>query len=158
MAGQDRRDGARPRDRATGPMLPIPPDVRDAVERSAAIRRGLAILHRSPPEVVAAMIGVHVRAVEAARERLEEPQERHRLRQLFARSLERREPAAPPPAAPPARRDPLELIAEAERREGGLDFLIRAHPETVAIAFAVHPELVHRARALLAARGAAGES
>lgn len=131
----------------------IPREVHDAVERSAALRRGLALLHRAPPEVVAAAIGVHTRAVEEARNRLGRPHERRDLIQVFARALERRR-VEPPAAAPPPfrRRDPDDLILEAQRHERGLDFLRRAPPETVAITFTVHPDLVHRARELLAAR------
>jgi len=73
---------------------------------------------------------------------------------LFARALEQRGAGAPTATPSPSRpRDPQDLIREAERGHHGLDFLRAAHPETVAITFAVHPELVHRARELLAARG-----
>jgi hypothetical protein len=158
MAGKDRLDspGHGRRDRVTGSQPPIPREVQDAVERSAVLRRGLALLHRAPAEVVAAAIGVDARTVEEARERLERPGERGQLIQVFTRALARRgeeRPGDPPP--PPPRRDPDELIREAERHAHGLDFLRRAPPETVAITFAVHPELVHRARAVLAALGLA---
>jgi len=154
MAGQDRKRGAASRDRVTGPELPIPHQVCDAVERSAALRRGLALLHKAPAEIVAAAIGVNALAVEEARHRLEQPGDRRLLLDLFARALEQRGAGAPTATPSPSRpRDPQDLIREAERGHHGLDFLRGAHPETVAITFAVHPELVHRARELLATRG-----
>lgn len=156
MAGRNGPSDGRKRlsDRAAGPELPIPREVHDAVERSAALRRGLALLHRAPAEVVAAAIGVHAQAVEEARDRLERPHERRDLIRVFARALERRRVEPPAAAPPPARPRGLhDLIREAERREGGLDFLRRAPAETVAITFTVHPDLVQRARELLASRG-----
>lgn len=150
---QLRRDDVpvrRARERHARPAPHLPPDVQEAVERSAAFPRGLALLHRAPSEAVAAALGVHPRAVDRARERLDRREERRPLLALFSEAARRRREAAPAPGAPAARRGPRDLIAEAERHPLGVDFLRHAHAETVAVTFEVHPETVHRARALLA--------
>jgi len=140
-------------DRATGFELPVPPGVHEVVERSAGLRRGLGLLRKAQAEAVAAALGVHARAVEATRDRLASRSGRRQLLDLYARALEGRRSDPPAPAERPARLGPDDLIVEAERHPLGIDFLVRAHVETVAITFAVHPETVRRARELLAARG-----
>lgn len=151
MTELDRQSGAA-RHEADGAIGPeVPAEVREVVERSAALRRGLALLHRAHPETVASALGVHARAVDQARERLERREERRHLIGLYVQAASRRsgEEAVSVPAP---RRGPDELIREAERHALGVDFLRDAHPEAVAVTFTVHPETVYRARELLAAR------
>jgi hypothetical protein len=50
-------------------------------------------------------------------------------------------------------KSPAELIDEAGDHPLGLDFLLQAPPETVAVTFQVHPFVVFRARVLLKNRG-----
>lgn len=133
--------------------LQLPSGVREAVERSASLRRGLALLHRAPAEAVATALGVHPRAVDEARERLDRPDERRLLLGLYAEAARRRQEGPAAAGAPPPRRGPRDLVAEAERHPLGVAFLRDAHAESVAVTFTVHPETVHRARELLAAAG-----
>jgi len=145
---------------AVAAELPPTPAVRDLVARSAALHRGLAFLHRAPPECVASALGATVRLVEYARSCLERGPERTLLIQEYAGALQwrrRQHPAPPAPSAPP-RRGPEDLVREAERHPLGVQFLLCAPFETVAITFAVHPDVVQGARDLLAARGVRPET
>jgi hypothetical protein len=121
------------------------------VERAAAIPEGLALLERAPLECAAVLLGVDPRAVERARAALEDPALHEEASLRFERAADRRAAATPrAPAPPPAPRDPEALLAAARARGGGLAILLEAAPECAAIVFGVHPDLVHRARALAA--------
>jgi hypothetical protein len=65
------------------------PDVRVVVQRSAVVRRGLALLHRAPVESVAVTLGVHPREVERARAALEAPGQRALAIAEFVRAVQR---------------------------------------------------------------------
>jgi hypothetical protein len=137
----------RPGPRATRQLAPA---VRDAVARSAALPRGLALLHRGPVELVAARLGVPVRVVEHARACLDGV-ERPLLLEIHAAAcalLDVPGTALPSPVA----RGPEQLLREAPQHALGLDFLVGGHLEAVAVAYGVHPETVLAARALAAAR------
>lgn len=70
------------------------PDVRDVVQRSAGVPRGLALLHRAPVESVAVTLGVHPRDVERARAALETPGQRALAIEEFTRAVERNQALA----------------------------------------------------------------
>ncbi len=65
------------------------PDVRDVVQRSAGVHRGLALLHRAPVESVAVTLGVHPCEVERARAALETPGQRALAIEEFVRAVQR---------------------------------------------------------------------
>jgi hypothetical protein len=143
-----------------GPELPLTAEVRGLVARSAGLRRGLAFVHRAPPECVASALGVTVRLVEYARACLERGPERVLLIQEYAgaRDRRRRQPPGSVARPPPPRRGPDDLARDAERHPLGVQFLLCAPFETVAITFGVHPDVVLAARDLLAARGVRPEA
>jgi hypothetical protein len=104
------------------------------------------------------LLGVAPRTIERVRVALEDPEVRDEAvrRHAEAVRLRRAPPAAPAP--PPAPRDPEALLAAARSRPDGLALLLSAAAEAAAIAFGVHPDLVHGARALAAERGLADEA
>jgi hypothetical protein len=129
----------------------LAPAVRDAVARSAALHRGLAFLHRGPVETVATTLGVPVRVVEHARACLDGV-ERPMILEVHAVARElMRPPRAAAPVAP-APRGPEDVLREARHHGLGLEFLVRGHLESVAVAYGVHPEVVLAARDLASAR------
>jgi hypothetical protein len=118
------------------------------VERAARFPEGLALLEGGLLECVAVLLGVEPRTLERARAALADPAlraeaGRHHLRLTGGR---RTAPAAPSPEPPPPPRDPQALLLAALAREGGVALLLSAAPEAAAVAFGVHPALVHRAR------------
>ena len=127
------------------------------VERAARVRDGFVLLERAPLECVAVLLGVEPRAIERAREALEDPAVREEAVRAFQGAALRRATAAAVAAPPPPPRDPEALLLAARQRAGGLALLLSASPEAAAIAFGVHPELVHGARQLAARGGAAGD-
>jgi hypothetical protein len=131
----------------------IDPRMRDLVARSAALPRGLALLHRGPLETVASALDAPVGLVETVREALDGP-ERERLLEAHAtaRALLRAPAPARSPARPAPPAGPAELERAARNHPMGLDFLLRGHFEAVAVAFGVHPDLVQATRDLVAAR------
>lgn len=133
----------------------LTPTVRHLVERCAGLRRGLAFLNGAPPEYVAVALQLDVRAVEEAQACLQHPARRAELIREYARALERPGRRLPgDPVAPPARSlGPEELIREAERHPLGVQFVLAGAFETVAVTFAVHPDVVLGARELLARSG-----
>ncbi len=90
------------------PALPSQPnhaallgaDVRDLVQRSAGVHRGLALLHRAPVESVAVTLGVHPAAVERARAALDSPAQRALAIEEFTRAVQRQRADALASAAP----------------------------------------------------------
>jgi hypothetical protein len=140
--------------------LELPPAIRDLVDRCAAFHRGLAFVHRAPPECVAAALGVTVPLVECTRAALELGPERVALIRAHAAAVERRRrlPPAPVPTCTPPRRGAEDVVREAEGHALGVQFLLCAPFETAAIAFGVHPDVVLEARELLARRGVAPEA
>ena len=134
-----------PRRRAV-PARATRDEVLALAERAARVSDGFALLERAPLECVAVLLGVDPRAVERVRVALED----HALRDEAARwcleCVGHRRPLPMAPSAPPAPSDPEQLLAAAHGRTGGLPLLLDAAPEVAAIAFGVHPELVHRAR------------
>jgi hypothetical protein len=138
----------RPGTRAARQLAPA---VRDAVARSAALPRGLALLHRGPVELVAAHLGVPVRVVEHARACLDGV-ERPLLLEIHAAARALLDAPGRVRPAPAAARGPEEVLREAHHHALGLDFLVGGHLEAVAVAYGVHPEVVLAARALAGAR------
>jgi hypothetical protein len=134
----------------------FPAGVLELVARSAALPRGIALLHRGPAEYVASALGVSVPVVEQARACLENEVERRLLLEVHADALGRARQAPPVPPAPstPGSRRPEALIRDAERHHLGVDFLAHGAFESVAITLGVHPDAVIAARELLAERGA----
>jgi len=124
-------------------------EVTALVEKAALVPDGLVLLQRAPLECVAVLLGVEPLTVERVRAALEDPATRDEAASAFARAAGARRPAsAPAPAGPAAPRDPEALLLAARAREDGLALLLSAAPEAAALAFGVHPELVHRVRDL----------
>jgi hypothetical protein len=137
----------------------LAPALRDLLDRCAGLRRGLAFVHRAPPECVAAALGVPVAVVEWAQACLDRGPQRLRIIQAYAVALERHHLAAEPrPACAPPRRGPEEVIRQAEGHPLGVQFLLCAPFETAAISFGVHPEVVMDAREILHRRGVVPEA
>ncbi len=147
-----------PRRRAAHPSHATEEDVRALVERAARVPDGLALLQNAPLECVAVLLGVAPRLVERVRAALEDPAVRDEAARQFTRVSGRRAAArdAAAETRPPPPRDPEQLVLAARQRADGLTLLFSAAPEAAAIAFGVHPDLVHGARAA-AARGVAGD-
>ena len=136
----------RTRRRATSARASLG-EVLALVARAATLADGFALLERAPLECIAVLLGVEPRAIERARAALADAEIREEALRELARVAGRR-PAATAPAEPPPRpRDADALLAAARGREDGLALLLSAAPETAAIAFGVHPALVHAARA-----------
>ncbi len=122
----------------------LTPEIALLIERSAELRRGLAFVNRAPVESVAVTLGVHPTTVDRARDCLAAPELRPSVIREFQRAVTRRSSAPPPPPAP-AREEP-DVLRDALRHPRGLEFVLRAPIETVAISFGVHPEDVVAAR------------
>jgi len=135
----------------TAPM--VTPEVLDLLERSTAIPRGLAFVHRAPLDSVAITLGVHPSVVEHACDCLDHAEQRAMLIRHFVLALERRRSRVPPAIVREPVEDPEQLIADAEHHALGVQFLLCAPFETAAITFRIHPAVVLRAREILAARG-----
>ena len=123
-------------------------EVTALVEKAALVPDGLVLLQRAPLECVAVLLGVEPLTVERVRAALEDPATRDEAASAFAQAAARRPASAPATARPAAPRDPEALLLAARAREDGLALLLSAAPETAALAFGVHPELVHRVRDL----------
>ena len=133
-------------------------DVVALVERAAGVPDGLVLLERAPLECIAVLLGVDPRVIERARAALEDPAVREEAARAFQHAAGRRAAGTAPVAAPPQPpRDPEALIRAARQRADGLALLLSASPEAAAIAFGVHPDLVHGARQVAARDGAAGD-
>jgi hypothetical protein len=129
-------------------------EIRDVVDRAARVADGLALLEGAPLECAAVLLGVSPPAIERVRAAFEDALARDAARMLFARASARPPTAADDDGARPAPpRDGEQLLAAATRRPGGLALLLAASPECAAVAFAVHPDLVHAARELARCRG-----
>ncbi len=123
-------------------------EINDVVARAALVADGLALLEGAPLECAAVLLGVAPPAIERVRAALEDDLARAAARVLFARAAGRPRPAPAAEARPAAPRDAAQLLAAANRRPGGQALLLAASAECAAIAFGVHPELVHAAREL----------
>lgn len=128
------------------------PEVRDVIERATRVRDGLALLRGAPLETAAILLGVAPPAIERARASLQDPGVLAGAAALLASAEAGWRVAATPPPRPPAPRDPEQLIDAARKRADGLSLLFSAAPEAAAIAFGVHPDLVHGAREAAARR------
>jgi hypothetical protein len=126
--------------------------IRDVIERATRVRDGLALLRGAPLETAAILLGVAPPAIERARASLRDPGALEHAAALLAGAAASWRAAATPPPRPPAPRDPEQLIDAARRRADGLSLLLSASPEAAAIAFGVHPDLVHGAREVAARR------
>lgn len=124
------------------------------VERAAHVRDGLVLLEGAPLECAAVLLGVEPRTIERVRAAFEDTAlralaRRHHLQLTGGRQAI---PGAPGPGAPSRReartapRDAQALLLAALQREDGVALLLSAAPEAAAVAFGVHPDLVHRAR------------
>lgn len=140
---------AHHRRRRPAPARASDAEVRDAVERAARLADGFTLLEGAPLECVAILLGLEPRTVERVRAALEDPAVRADAGQHFARlaATRRAAPAGTPEAPAPRPRDPQALLLAALGRDGGVALLLSAAPEAAAVAFGVHPDLVHRARA-----------
>lgn len=134
-------------------------ELEELVHKGAALGHSLAFVRKAPLETVATSLGVHARTVDHARDCLEDPARRVLIERAFVRASER--PPAPASAprtpAPPASLAPHDVIAGAERHPLGVQFLLCAPIETVAISLGARPDVVAEARALLERRGVAPE-
>lgn len=129
------------------------PAMRELIRRVASVRRGLAFLDVGMLECVAITFDVHPDVVLEARQHLAIPAQRASLLEEVRR--QQAEHPAPwhhpyPPMPAPAPRSAAALVRAAENHEYGLPFLMESPPETVAVTLHVHPNLVFRARALVA--------
>lgn len=147
----DRRPTTEPEPRAhrrpAAPPRATDEDVLALVERAATIPDALAVVDQAPLECVAVLLGVEPRTVERVRAALHDAALREQAALRIARAAGRRLAPSAAAAPAPAPRDPEALLRAARAREGGLALLLDAAPECAAIAFGVHPELVHAARA-----------
>ncbi len=134
------------------------PEMSDVIERALRVPDGLALLRAAPLETAAILFGVAPPAIERARASLRDPGVLAHAAALLASAEASWRSAARPPPRPPAPRDPEQLIDAARSRAGGLSLLLSAAPEAAAIAFGVHPDLVHGARAVAARRADRGRN
>jgi hypothetical protein len=137
---------------------PLTPEVTDAIDRIARLPDGLRFLRMTPATCVSATLGARLDVVLEVQRALEAPTTAGAIEAAHADALERwrRNPDAPLPAPLPGAPQPCctaELIARAEAQADGLDFLLDATLESVAIHFGVHPIVVEAAREVLARRG-----
>jgi hypothetical protein len=141
----------------------LPTELTDLIDRVAEHPHGLGFLHQAYLDSVAVTLGVHPFVVEAARAYLETPTGRAtmitRVREARERASERprsRSSSAGVVTSAVETKSPEELIDEARKHPLGVEFLLHAPPETVAVTFHVHPFVVFRARVLSRNRGAGG--
>jgi hypothetical protein len=129
--------------------------MRELIRRVGCFPRGLAFLDTGSLECVAITFGVHPDLVLEARSYLAAPAHRAWLLDQV-KSHQSAEPKpwhAPRPysaSATPGPRTAAALIRAADQHQYGVSFLLESPPETVAIVFHVHPQMVFRARALFA--------
>jgi hypothetical protein len=135
-----------PRRRRAAPARASAAEIREVVERAARVADGLVLLERAPLECVAVLLGIEPAAVERVRTALEDPAVREEAVRHARAAAAARATAAPLAPAPRPLRGVEELLAAARARTDGLPLLLTAAPEAAAVAFGVHPELVHRAR------------
>ena len=134
---------------------PDPQDLRELIRRVAALHRGLAFLHQGDLESVALTLHVHPFTVVKARALLDDPDARAHLIEAVHRAQRELENAPPPAPQPPSPAIPAppccarDLIRAAEHHPYGTSFLVHGYPESVAVVFHVHPDLVFRARDIL---------
>lgn len=128
------------------------PETSEVIERAVRVPDGLALLRGAPLETAAILLGVTPPAIERARASLQVPGVLAHAAALLSSAEASWRSAAQPPPRPPAPRDPEQLIDAARSRADGLSLLLSAAPETAAIAFGVHPDLVHGARAVAVRR------
>lgn len=144
---------------------PLAPELDELIERAAALPHGLVFLESAPPECVSYTLGVSRDVVGRVRDGLETPATRELIASAFRRAVERLAARsasatgdlAPLPGSPPPH-GPAELIRAAETNPRGIQFLLCAPLETVAVSFGVHPFVVLGARELLGRRGVAPEA
>jgi hypothetical protein len=127
--------------------------MRELIRRVASVPRGLAFLDVGQLECVAITFDVHPDVVLEARAFLATPERRAALladvRSLQAEHPEPwHHPRPPEPVHGP--RTAAALVRAAEHHEYGVRFLLESPPETVAVIFHVHPNVVFRARKLFA--------
>jgi hypothetical protein len=133
----------------TSDSVPLPEQViSEVIARTARVPDGLAVLLGAPLECAAILLGMAPAAIERTRHALRDPGVLAGAAALQAGPVQGR-PAARPPR-PQAPRDPQQLLQAARQRADGLALLLSAAPEAAAIAFGVHPDLVHGARAAAA--------
>ena len=137
-----------------------PSELEDLIDRIAAHPHGLGFLHRAYLDSVAVTLGVHPFVVEAARAYLETPRGRAamiaQVREAKQRTSGETNSCCSPAGGVSSAvetKSPETLVEEAREHSLGIDFLLNAPPETVAVTFQVHPFVVFRARGLLAKCG-----
>ena len=142
-----RRDAGEPDTGSPSPAM------LELVRRVASVRRGLAFLDVGSLECVAITFDVHPKVVSEAREHLATPAHRASLL-AYVRRLQAAHPEPwhhpRPPMPAPSPRTAAALVRAAEHHEYGVRFLLESPPETVAVTLHAHPNLVFRARALVA--------
>ncbi len=141
----------------------LTPELALLIERSAEFSQikgpGLAFVERAPVESVAVTLGVHPMTVDRARDCMGVPKMRESIVRHFELAAERHRTSPPPPPDPVVAETPRsDLLRDAERHPYGLEFLLRAPIDAVAISFGVHPEEVMAARAKLSRPVAAPEA
>jgi hypothetical protein len=125
----------------------------ELIAKGAHLGHDLAFVRGAPLETVATFLGVHAHVVDHARDCLEDPDRRERIMREYVRASERPPAPVPSTSRPPPPNEPTDVIGHAERHPLGVQFLLCAPLETVAISFGIHPDLVSEARAHLASRG-----
>ena len=116
---------------------------------------GWEFLSRAPLESAAVMLEVPPAVIEEARSWLESVEGRARLTWALLdirrkhREIAARDPGGRAPRPAPRSMDPRTLLAELEAFPAGPDFVRRGPPESLAVLFGVHPEVVFAARKLL---------
>ena len=116
---------------------------------------GWEFLSRAPLENAAVMLEVPPAVIDQARSWLESVEGRARLTWALLdirrkhREITAREPGRRPRPGLPRNMDPRTLLNELEAYPAGPDFVRRGPPETLAVLFGVHPEVVFAARKLL---------
>jgi hypothetical protein len=140
------------RGRRVHPARATEAELRAMLDRAAGAADGQALLRSAPLECAAILLGVEARLLERVRVTLDRPEPGDELAAVLGAGPSRRRPAADPPSPRTLVRDPHQLIDAARRQADGLDVLLSAAPEAAAIAFGVHPDLVHGAREVVAGR------
>ena len=138
----------------TGPGEPSPsPEVNELIRRLASFPRGVAFLDTGALECVAIVFGVCPDVILEVRGYLaSHPTREWFLDQVRQAHSDHPEPwHAPRPqlgSLTPGPRTAAALARAADTHEYGISFLLESPPETVAVVFHVHPQLVLRARAV----------
>ena len=138
----------------------LPTEIRELFHRVAAYPGGLRLLLRGYLESIAVLFGVHPSIIESAREALHSPATRAAAIAALQEASSTVTAGASPSSASsfaidetPQYRNAEELARELGGHPAGADLLFHAPVETIAVLFAVHPNIVFEARRILIAGG-----